>query len=97
MSWAPYTPKTITGTTYTSDPDITLTFEPSEIVVVNQSTDPLNTIYVSFDGRTDHILLIMATPLESFRAGTRQTKIWFRRGTFSSGSAIVATMANSYV
>jgi len=95
--WAPYTPVTVTVSAYTADPDITLEFEPQEIVVVNRSTDILNTIFVSFDGRTDHIELIMGTPLESYRAGTRQKKVWFRRGTYNALVAAVALMANSYV
>lgn len=97
MSWAPYVNAVITATSYATAPDVELTFEPNEINFNNTSSHDGNTIFVSFDGTTDHMELIRLTAWQTFKAITRQKKIWFRRGTYVAGTASVARSANSYV
>ena len=96
MSWNPIQELAITVAAYNPDPDVVIPFEPQELNFANTSTDVGDEIYVSFDGKADHIKLVRSTPWQTFRAITKQKKVWFRRGLFAGGTASVAMTANSY-
>lgn len=79
----------ITATSYGTDPDVLLGFEPDNILIINATSGTGDIIRVSFDGVNDHVTVV--TKLNDVQPlNVKRTAIWLRRTTAGTSSVYVS-------
>jgi len=82
----------VTATSYNTEPDITIGFEPDSIMFTNRNTTAGDEIRISFDGSNDHGELVGGlVPALEFK--TKRMKIWLKR--IGAGTSSVHVMAGT--
>lgn len=77
----------VSAATYPTDAQISVGFEPDSILFVNRSSTAADIVYISFDGVTDHGLLIPSlVPALEFREKRRYA--WLRRDSGASTTSV---------
>ena len=77
----------VSSTSYTTDPSVTVGFEPDSILLLNRSSAATDIVYISFDGISDHGLLIPGTlPVLEFKE--KRTKVWLRLDAAAAATTV---------
>ena len=82
----------VTATSYAASPDVSLGFEPDNVIIMNMSAASKDIVAVSFDGVNDHVLVITAHN-DVQMLNVKRTAIWLRRTT--AGTSDVYVSANT--
>lgn len=94
MPVAPLQTVAVASTSYTTLPSVAFAFEPDSILCVNRSAAAADIVYISFDGITDHALLVPGTvPSLEFQA--KRPNVWLRRDAGAANPTSVSVMANT--
>ena len=68
-------------------PSVTVGFEPDSILLLNRSSAATDIVYISFDGISDHGLLIPGTlPVLEFKE--KRTKVWLRLDAAAAATTV---------
>lgn len=78
----------VSTTTYPTDPQYSVGFEPDQFTFYNQSVTDGEDVYVSFDGVENHGILRGNTPLAALNWETKSRKVWFKQRTAGSAIAV---------
>lgn len=77
----------VSSTSYTTDPSVTVGFEPDSILLLNRSSTAADVVLISFDGVSNHGILIPGTlPVLEFKE--KRTKIWLKLDSGASTTSV---------
>lgn len=96
MAVAPQQIVSVASTTYPTDPQVSLPFEPDHFTFFDRSTTDGEDVLVSFDGVTNHGTLYANTPLAALNWTTKQRKVWFKQRA-AGGAISVLVMAGTVI
>lgn len=80
----------VSVTSFATNPDISLDFEPKNVAVMSQDTDASLEAEVSFDGVNVHGYLKPTTPSAALLYENPPKKIWLK---VTSGAAVIQVIA----
>ena len=77
----------VSSTSYTADPSVTVGFEPDSILLLNRSPTAADVVLISFDGVNNHGITIPGTlPVIEFKE--KRTKIWLKLDSGASTTSV---------
>lgn len=77
----------VSSTSYTADPSVTVGFEPDSILLLNRSSTAADVVLISFDGANTVGLLVPGT-LPALEYKEKRTKIWLKLDSGASTTTV---------
>ncbi len=77
----------VSSTSYTTDPSVSIGFEPDSILLLNRSSVITDVVLISFDGVNNHGILIPGTlPVIEYKE--KRIKVWLKLDSGASTTTV---------